>query len=298
MNERRRFRRSSPDAPQGMVPVLTVFVGLVAVVVLTGVGFAGSDGTSSVDNSEDPVVARDKDGASGPTSVVPTTALITGATTTTFFVTTTTPITTTTSTTSTTLPGPALDPDGPEVVFEPGRLSVAFTVRSADPEGVEFDVTDVPDGMSATPTHATVSESAPVTITLRITDPDRARGGTLVLVGSDGSRVPVRVTVQSPAFTVASVSFDPNPPVCGSPARLIALVSGSRVASVSATISSPDGRTTQALGQIAEGVWAVALPGAPTGSTLSGTVVAADSDGKTAARNFSTAVAGAPGCRR
>ncbi|HET8929038.1 MAG TPA: hypothetical protein VFN21_00130 [Acidimicrobiales bacterium] len=298
MNERRRFRRSSPDAPQGMVPVLAVLVGLAAVVVLTGVGFAGSDRSSSVASDDDPVVARGSDGVVGSTTAVPTTALISGSTSTTLFVTTTTPITTTTSTTSTTLPGPALDPGGPEVVFGPGQLSVSFTVRSADPVGLEFDVTAVPDGMTASPIRATVSASVPVTITLQITDPNRARGGTLVLVGGDGTRVPVRVTVQSQAFTVASVSFDPSPPVCGAPARLIALVSGTGVTSVSATISSANGRTTLPMGQISNGAWSVALPGAPTGSTLSGTVVATDAEGRTAARTFSTVISGAPGCRR
>jgi hypothetical protein len=281
-----------------MVPVLTVFAGLVVVAVLTGLSFAGSGGSSSKGESDDRVVASGKDRVAVATTVVPTTALIRGATGSTLFVTTTTPITTTTSTTTTTLPGPALDAGVPEVVFGPGQLSATFTVRSSDPDGLDFVVTGIPDGMTATPTSATVSESSSVTITLRITAPDRARGGTLVLVGSDGSRVPVRVTIQSPSVTVAGVSFDPDPPVCGSPARLIALVSGDGVHSVSATIASAAGRTSVSMNRIAGGAWSVGLPDGPSGSSLTGTVVATDAAGKSASRNFSTVISGAPGCRR
>ncbi len=296
MNERRRFRRSSPDAPQGKVAVLTVFLGLVAVAVIAGVGFVGSDGGSSERSPEESVAPHAAGSDVGPTSVAPTTALIRGATSTTLFVTTTTPITTTTTTTTTTLPGPPLDPGVAEVVFGPGVRSVAFTVRTSSPDPLEFDVTGVPDGMTASPTHATVTQASPVTITLTITDQDRAGGGTIVLVGSDGSRVPVRVTVQSAAPSVAGVSFDPDPPVCGRPVRLLALVTGGGVSSVSASVAAAGGRSTVQLKESAPGAWSAALPGGPAGSSISGTVVATASNGQTARKGFSTVIAHGPGC--
>lgn len=293
MNERRRFRRSSPDAPQGAVAVLTVFAALVAVAVVAGVGFVGADAGPSAKDPHTSAVPKGDDGTTETSVGAPTTALIRGGTTTTLFVTTTTPITTTTSTT---LPGPVLDAGGPEVVFGPGVTSVSFTVRSSSVDGVDFDVTDVPEGMSASPTHATVSETAPATITLRITDTARATGGTIVLVGSDGSRVPVKVTVQGDALTVASVTLDPDPPVCGQSVRLVVGVSGGAATTVSAVVDAANGRSTVSLTPIANGLWATTLSAGPTGSSLSGTVIVTDSTGKTAGRSFSTVVAGGPGC--
>lgn len=276
--------------------MLTVFLGLVAVAVIAGAGFVGSGGGSSERSPEESVAPRAAGAGRGTTSVVPTTALIRGATTTTLFVTTTTPITTTTSTTTTTLPGPPLEPDVPEVVFGPGVQSVAFTVQSSSREGLEFDVTGVPDGMTASPTNATVSQSTPVTVTLTITDRDRARGGTIVLVGSDGSRVPVRVTVESPDVSVAGVSFDPDPPVCGRSVRLIALVTGDGIRSVTASVSAAGGRSTALLTQSTRGAWSATLPAGPAGSSISGRVVATASGGTTAAKGFSTVIAHGPGC--
>jgi len=293
MNERRRFRRSSPDAPQGTVAVLTVFAGLVAVVVVAGIGFVGAGGSTSKQSPDASVAPQNAAGDQAPTSVAPSTTVIRGADATTLFVTTTTPITTTTSTTTTTLPGPPLDPGGPEVVFGPGVLSVSFTVRSSSPEGIAFLVTGVPDGMTATPMQATVDQATPVTITLTIVDQNRARGGTIVLAGSDGSRVPVRVTIQSRAVSVTAVSFDPNPPVCNRSARLVASISGSGVTSVTATVT---GGPTLALAQGPNGTWSAPVPVGSAGSSISGTVVATDATGMTASRNFATVVARGPGC--
>src|SRR5699024_1633672 len=132
---------------------------------------------------DDGAAAHDPVGEQTPTTAVPTTALKRDAVPTTLFVTTTTPITTTTTTTTTTLPGPALETDGAEVVFGPRQTSVTFAIRSADPAGIDFALRDIPPGFQADPTEGTVAPDAPVTVTLRLTDRDRAREGTIVVVG-------------------------------------------------------------------------------------------------------------------
>lgn len=295
MNDRRRIRRSSPDAPQGYIPVLTVFVGLVAIGVIAGVGLVGSGSTVTDKATSDPRVDRRPGDMALATSVAPTTALIRGTISTMLFVTTTTPVTTTTSTTSTTLAGPAIDAGGPEVVFPPGVTSVNFTVRSSDPVGVDFQVMGVPAGMSVSPMRATVAQDAPVTLTVRIVNSNLASSGTILLVGSDGTRVPVRVTLASDVFGIAAVAVDPDPPVCGTRSRLVARVNGANVVSVSAIVSTSSGQVRLSLSG-SSGGWAVMLPDGRPGTAMSGVVTATDADGTTAAKTFSTAFVDGPGC--
>ena len=297
MNERRRFRRSSPDAPQGVVPVVTVFAGLVAVVVIAGASFVSANGSTTKQLSQGGNRVRGKKAAAGSTTVPPTTALIRGQVTSTLFVTTTTPITTTTSTTSTTVPDDALDLGATEVVFKPGQTSVSVTVNSPDPDGIDFTVNGVPPGMEASPRQGTVSATSPVTLTLRITNPDRARSGTLILVGNNGALVTVKVTIRTDDLAVAAVSTDPSPPVCGSPARLEAAISGDDIRSVVATLTSPGGGRTISLNGSGSGTWTATLPDGSANTTVTGSVVVTASDGTTASRAFSVTYADGPECR-
>lgn len=278
--------------------MLTVFAGLVAVIVATGVGFGTSGERSVRKAAKGPVAVEGRSGSGPATTPVPTTALIRGAALTTLFVTTTTPITTTTSTTTTTLPGPALDTGDAEVVFAPGSTSVEFTVRSSDPDGIRFTITGVPPGISVTPRQAVVAEDAPVTVTLKILDSDKARSGTLVLTGDDGSRVTVRVVVRDGSVTVVAVGFDPDPPVCGSTSRIVALVTGDGIASVRAAINTSGGPVAVALSAASPNKWVGTLPVTSAGPSIDGTVTAVGTDGTTASKNFSTTVADGPGCTR
>ncbi|MBS1848946.1 MAG: hypothetical protein JST73_11780 [Actinobacteria bacterium] len=296
MNERRRFRRSSPDAPQGIIPVLTVVAGLVAVVVATGLSLSGTNGRTAVARHGAAASGKGAAVAGGSTTAVPTTALIRGAGVTTLFVTTTTPITTTSSTTSTTIAGPEIASSTPSIVFASGQTTATFTVTGANPDGVDFSVTGVPPGMQASPTQGTVSQSQSVTITVRITDPTVAASGTIVLVGSDGSRVSIPVIVGSSSFSVTSVTLNPNPPVCGTPGRLTAVVTGSNVKSVVASVVTSAGTSQLSMSQTSGGAWRVALPDAAAGSLLSGTVTATDASGGVAMGNFSATVVSGPNC--
>lgn len=298
VKDRRRIRRSSPDAPQGFVPVVTVFAALVAAIVIAGIGFIGSRGSSSTSSPDRSAKASqrtlDRDGAT--TVAAPTTGLIRGSVATALFVTTTTPITTTTSTTTTTLAGPALSSTEAQLVFGPGDTSVTFTVNSASPDGIDFLVTGVPPGMRVTPNNGTVSQGSPVSVALSIVDATKAQSGQLVLVGSDGSRASIQVIVEGGAFAVAAVATAPNPPVCGRPSQLVALVRGGPAVIVTAVVNSANGTRNVVLNQTSPGAWATALPGLPAGSSVSGTVTAIASGGKTAGRGFSTIVANGPGC--
>lgn len=276
----------------------TVFAALVAVIVVAGIGFIGSRGSSSTGSSDHSAKGSQRaPGRGGSTTVaVPTTGLIRGNVATALFVTTTTPITTTTSTTTTTLAGPALSSTDAQLVFEPGDTSVTFTLNSASPEGIEFLITGVPPGMRATPNTGKVSQTSPVQVTLSIVDATKAQSGQLVLAGSDGSRASIQVIVDDGTFSVAAVVTDPNPPVCGNPVRLVALVRGGPAVMVTAAVNSANGRTNAVLHQTSPGAWAAALPSLPVGSSLSVSVTAIASGGKTASRGFSTIVGNGPGC--
>lgn len=296
MTDRRASRRSSPDAPQGVVPVLAVFVGLVVVAVVAAVNVLGSGEHTPGAVAEKAEHTNESIAQEGPTSVAPGTLLIRGTTTTTLFVTTTTPITTTTSTTTTTLPGPVLATSGAEVVFEAGRTSVTFTIRSADPEGVEFEITDLPPGMRATPMSGTVAEGSPVTVTLRITDPDKARSGSITISGADGVTTKVRVRIVDGKVSISSVHFVPSPPVCDASSSLVVEVRGSGSVSATATIDIGDESSVVALVRLGEQTWVGVVPPVAAGGTLSGEVTVKGADGKTVSEEFSTTVASGDDC--
>ncbi len=278
--------------------VLSVFAGLVAIVIVTGVGFVGSSDEPAGSDPDDTVAGAAEARPDGSTPSGPTTALIRGAVTTTLFVTTTTPITTTTTTTTTTLPGPVLETGDPVVTFAEGARTATFTVHSASPEGLEFAVTELPAGIEASPARARVAADAPATVTLRITDPGAARSGDFVLAGDDGTRVTVLVVVPDAEVSIAGVGFDPDPVVCGTRTSLVVVVAGAGPSAVRADLSWPGGETNLSLSETRAGVWSAPMPTVPAGMTLSGTVSATGPGGEVAARNFSTPVAGEPGCGR
>lgn len=298
MSDRREMRRSSPDAPQGFVPVLTVFAGLVVVAVVGVAGFIGSGSDTSEESVDDTTEVPDSAPEHGPTTGAPTTTLIRGSTTTALFVTTTTPITTTTTTTSTTLPGPALAAGDAEIVFGPDQRSATFTLRSAHPDGIEFEITQIPAGFEADPSRGRVAEDSPVEIRIRMTDSERARDGTLRIEGSDGSRasVTIRIRDRGRDLTVRTVRIDPTPPVCRTTSRLLVDVEGDEVDSVAARVRVGESQTTVGLSRTGGTRWEGTIPGGERGASLSGTVLAVDEQGETATGDFSATIASGPEC--
>lgn len=298
MTDRREIRRSSPDAPQGFVPVLTVFAGLVAVAVVAGIGFFGSGDDSTKPSAKKAVVGRGSVADQGPTTMVPSTALIRGTTTTALFVTTTTPITTTTTTTTTTLPGPPLSSSESEVVFGPGQTSVTFVIHSADPEGIAFQITGVPTGFEVDPSEGVVSESESVTVTVRLVSASSARGGTLTIRGDDGSRATVRIRLQSDeeGLAVSSVQFAPSPPLCRSSNRIVAAVTGGQTTGASARVEVDGAASTISLTRLGSDAWTGVLPEGPAGASVSGTVTVRGPGGTSASGEFSSTFAQGPGC--
>ncbi len=296
MSDRRRIRRSSPDAPQGVVPVLTVFIGLLAVALVAGAGFLGT-GSSSSDNDDsdvakvpDPVVEEQQ------TVEAPTTAVVRGAVTTGLFVTTTTPITTTTTTTTTTLAGPALAAGETEIVFGPGRTSATFTIRSASPDGIEFEITGVPRGFEVEPTSGHVSEDESVEVRIELTDRERARDGDLRIDGSDGSRATVRLRIDDGDLAIRSIRLDPSPPLCRAATRLVVEVAGGTPGTVTARVDVGGNATRIGLSRSGERGWVSSIPGGAPGATLSGTVTVVGDSGERATDDFSTTIARGPGC--
>lgn len=273
--------------------MLTVVAALAIVIVIGGAGFiTGRDGspTAKTDGSK---TSKGRRAGQQATSEVPGTMLITGASTTVLFVTTTTPITTTTSTTT---PEPPIAASGSAITFTAGQRSAEFTIRTSNPDGLGFAITGVPRGLSASPVTGIVKASSPVRIVLTITNLAVAESGTVVIVGSDGSRVPVRVTMAADALSVSSISFDPDPPMCGQSIRIVAQVSGQSIDSVTAVLRSASGTTGVAMGSADQATWTANLPAAAVGTVLAGSVIVAGSDGTTVSQAFSTTVSGGPGC--
>lgn len=296
MNDRRRIRRSSPDAPQGVVPVLTVFVGLLAIAVVAGASFLGSGSTS--DGPDDVAAAEVPDPVvdHGSTVRAPTTAVIRGAVTTGLFVTTTTPITTTTTTTTTTLAGPALAAGETEIVFGPGRTSATFTIRSADPDGIDFEITGVPGGFEVDPTGGHVAEGSPVDVRVDLTDRERARDGELRIEGSDGSRATVRLRIGDGDLAVSAIRLDPSPPLCRAATRLVVEISGGTPRAVTAQVDVGGSSTRIGLSRSGERGWVGSIPGGAPGASMSGTVTVVGDSGERATDDFSTTIARGPGC--
>lgn len=296
MTDRREIRRSSPDAPQGYVPVLTVFAALLVVAVVAGSSFLRSDSSSPTPEEDDSAVVDDRVEEHGPTTGVPTTVTIRGSTTTALFVTTTTPITTTTSTTTTTLPGPPLAVSGSEIVFAPGQTTATFTIRSAHPEGIDFEITRVPPGFEVNPDRGSVAEDRPAEAQVKLVDADRARSGTMRIEGSDGSRATVTIRIGHDALAIRSIRLEPSPPVCRTRSRLVVEVAGDDVRSVTARIRAGGSESRLELSRSSGSTWSGSVPGGPAGATLSGTVTAVDAAGGSATDGFSATIARGPEC--
>ncbi len=291
-SERRRSRRSSPDAPQGAAPVLTVVAGLAVVIAVSVLGWSSSTSTKQPDGHVQSVTAA-TDPAQQAGTTAPSTTFIRGLGTTTLFVTTTTPITTTTttstsSTTSTTVPAGALTADAATVTFAPGQSVATFAVRTTNPDGVGFVLGGVPSGIRATPTSGTARVGAPVIVTLKIVDAATAKSGTITILGANGIVVKVKVNVEvtHAAPSVSDVRATPNPLVCGRSAQLTATVTGSDVRSVVVTLTA-GGSGTYPMTNAGSGVWSTTFSSIPATSFWSGNVTARDGSGRSGAQGFS-----------
>jgi hypothetical protein len=291
------MRRSSPDAPQGIVPALTVLGALVVVIALTA-GSLGSSGGG--DNTATGTKAKQgehaKEGKGGTDDTRPSSTLIYGQTT--LFVATTTPYVTTSSTTTTTT-RPAEDtlsvrPTG--LSFEQGTLSTTFTVRTTSRSAVSFFVIGVPEGMVANPATGRVTRATPVKVNLFLTDPNGARSGVLSVVGSDGSEIRVPVEVAGSLFAVDAVSLQPSRPHCGDPVQISVTVTGDVATQVTAQVGQPGGGSSISLTAVGGGQWQGTLPAAEQGTSVSGTVTATNGSGRTAQQAFSYTVAGGQHC--
>lgn len=294
---RRAMRRSSPDAPQGVVPVLTVLGALVVVIALTAGSLGssgGSDNTATATKAKQDEQARQGKGGTGDTR--PTSTLIYGQTT--MFVATTTPYVTTSSTTTTTTPPPkdtlSIRPTG--LSFGQGTQSTTFTVRTTSKTAVTFFVIGVPKGMAANPVTGRVTRAKPVKVTLVLTDPNGARSGSLTVVGTDGSEIRVPVEVAGSLFAVGSITLQPSRPHCGDPVQISVTVTGDVATQVTAQLGQPGGESSLPLTAVGDGLWQGTLPAAAQGTSVSGTVTATNGSGRTAQQAFSYSVAGGQHC--
>lgn len=272
--------------------MLTVFAGLMAIVAFIVLTRPVSHTQKTHEAKPQSPAPGQKPGAK-PGTTAPTTTIITGHETTGLFVTTTTPITTTTSTTTTIPLGPALYTDTNEVRL--GRSgSASFTVLSANPEGVDFSVTRVPPGISASPNHGAVRVGAPVPVTLRVTDSVKARSGTIVLVSGSEARVRIQVDVDNQGPAVTEVHTVPSKPACNQAVLLAATVAGSEIASV--TFRPSGGGASVSMQATGGDTWSALLPAAQVGSSVSGTVTAVDAQGRSASKKISVTVGDDDGC--
>lgn len=291
--ERRRIRRSSPDAPQGLVPVIVVCVGLGVVVAILSMGLERTptraetpSGTVLVNGKS---VRKGEVGTSAPTTVV-----ISGAQTTNVFVTTTTPITTTSSTT-TTLPSRALLTFSRTLIrLDASNRTATVLVQSAWPKDVGFFLDNVPAGISVSPTFGQARKGHSVKLAIRLVDPSIARSGELKLIAANGSSIPLTIEVASPQQNIGQVVFTPVQPVCNQPVIV-------RVPALSGSVTSMTLHVDQVLGSAfpmtiaLDGSWSAVVT-APKSQIMSGTITVTDGAQLTTSKIFSVALAGGPMC--
>lgn len=295
--QRRDMRRSSPDAPQGIVPVVVVVVAMVVVIALTAGSLRSAGGDDHTSTAKQGAARSHRSVDRGHSDAWPTTTLIYGETT--MFVATTTPYTTTSSTTTTTTTPKesSLSVRPTSVAFSSGSTSASLTVRTTSSTSVTYFVVGLPDGISASPTSGRVTRAKSATVTLHLDDPVGAQSGVFTVVGSDGSQIRVPVEIPGSSFAVGAVTLQPSPPRCNQPTQITVTISGDVAGQVSVQLdTSGNGSTTLALLAIGDGTWLGTLPAAPTGSTVSGNVVATSTSGRTAQQSFSATVVGGHTC--
>lgn len=296
--DRRSFRRTSPDAPQGIVPVAVVMAAYVSLIVVLALSLGFPWTKSSSEKAASTAGSKKTANVLKP-ELRATTTLIIGATT--LFVTTTTPITTTTSTsttTTTTLLSAAdqLSVNPLTVTFNAQFDDVVLTVSSLSAEPVTFTLAGTPQGVAASPTTAEVSFGKPVTLTLSIPDPSQAKSGSLVVTGGDNLRITIGVTVPSSTLTITGLSLDTNTPACNTPVRMRVTVGGGPATAVVARLQVRGSTSTVPLSAVDSVRWQADLPGMAAGTQVTGTAVATNSNQSSDPIPFSYRVGGGPSC--
>ena len=291
------MRRSSPDAPQGIVPVLTLFAGLILVIALTAGSFGSSGGGDQTKSGSKTDTAMQAKPGYSSFGTKPTSTLIVGRTT--LFVATTTPYTTTSSTTTTTTTKAenslTVRPTG--ILFPAGSDSASMTVRTTSKSAVRFFVISLPDGITASPATGRVTRSKPVTVQLTLSDPDRTQSGSLTVVGNDGSEIRVPVEVAGKSFGIGTVALQPSPPRCNQSAQISVTVTGDVATSVSVRVGPEGGGgSTVTLLAMVDGTWLGTLPAVARGTSVTATVTATGGSGQTAERVVGYYVSGGTGC--
>ncbi len=282
---RRKVRRTSPDAPQGLVPVAVVLGSLALVIVFTAAAL-GPLGTSGAKQSDAEQVTAGKVAEKGGTTTSePTSTIITASTA--LFVTTTRPIVTTTTvstTTTTTKPAKDLSARPSGVAFEVGAATTTFTVRTSGKRPVVYFITGLPAGVSASPSSGKVTKAKPSTVTLARNDPNAEVSGVFRVIGSDGSNVRVGLSGPGRTLRIANVATSPSPAPCGAPVQLTVTIANGTASSVKAQFDS--GGTT-ALTSVDDTTWSTTIPAQSSAGSVNGEVVVTGSSGSTVTSRFS-----------